>query len=231
MRRTLCDVYTNAVDQHVRVAVDNCIFTVVDGRLRVLLIQMTKPPFEGQWALPGGLIDDGEGLDEAAARILEEQTGVRRVYLEQLYTFDDHRRDPSGRVLSVAYYSLVPPLDYTLPTTAKYRAVRFWDVLRRPRPLAYDHDAILAYARQRLQWKVQYTNVMWSLLPASFTLSQLQNAYETVLDRTLDKRNFRKKILSLGLVSPSGEHAVHGRHRPAMLYRFDSNEPETVPVL
>lgn len=216
--------------QDVRVAVDNCIFTVVDGRLHVLLIQMTKPPFEGKWALPGGLMDDGEGLDQAAARILREQTGVRRVYLEQLYTFDDRRRDPSGRVLSVAYYSLIPPTSFELRTTGKYRAVRFWDTCGRPRPLAYDHEAILGYAKQRLQWKVQYTNVMWSLLPSTFTLSQLQNAYETVLDRTLDKRNFRKKILSLGLVSTSGERAPYGRHRPAMLYRFDSNDPSTVQV-
>jgi 8-oxo-dGTP diphosphatase len=216
--------------QDVRVAVDNCIFTVVDGRLRVLLTQMTKPPFEGRWALPGGLIENGEGLDQAAARILQEQTGVRRVYLEQLYTFDDRRRDPSGRVLSVAYYSLIPPVDFELRTTEKYRAVRFWDAESPPSPLAYDHDAILAYAKQRLQWKVQYTNVMWSLLPATFTLSELQNAYETVLDRTLDKRNFRKKILSLGIVSPSGERSAHGRHRPAMLYRFESNEPSTVQV-
>ena len=209
---------------------DNCIFTVADGRLQVLLIQMTKPPFEGRWALPGGLIDDGEVLDQAAARILREQTGVRRVYLEQLYTFDDRSRDPSGRVLSVAYFSLIPPESFELRTTEKYRAVRFWDAESCPRPLAYDHDAILCYARKRLQWKVQYTNVMWSLLPATFTLSQLQNAYETVLDRTLDKRNFRKKILSLGLVSPSGEYARYGRHRPAMLYRFDSDDPSTVQV-
>lgn len=219
------------VSQNVKVAVDNCIFTVVDGRLQVLLIQMRKAPFTGRWALPGGLIDDGEGLDQAAARILREQTGVRRLYLEQLHTFDGKRRDPAGRVLSVAYFSLIPPVDLELRTTEKYEDVRFWDCDHLPGMLAYDHDAILAHARERLQWKVQTTNVMWSLLPATFTLSQLQNAYESVLERRLDKRNFRKKVLSLGLVSPSGERACHGRHRPAMLYRFESSEPSTVQVL
>ena len=216
--------------QNIAVAVDNCIFTVIEGRLHVLLIEMKKPPFDGRWALPGGLIQDGEGLDAAASRILEEQTGVEKVYLEQLYTFDDRGRDPDRRVISVGYFSLIPPVGLDLRTTPKYSAVRFWDLDERPRPLAYDHELILDYAQRRLQAKVQYTNVMWSLLPAKFTLSQLQHAYETVLNRTLDKRNFRKKILSLGLVRPSGERSVGARHRPAMLYRFESEMPENVEV-
>ena len=216
--------------QNAHVAVDNCIFTVLDHKLHVLLIQMKKSPFDGMWALPGGLIEDGETLDAAAARILDEQTGVKRVYLEQLYTFDGETRDPSGRVLSVAYFSLVPPEGHELRTTKKYGAVRFWQASEPPKRLAYDHSEILAYALQRLQWKVQYTNVIWSLLPHKFTLSQLQNAYETVLNRALDKRNFRKKILSLGLVSSSGERSKGGRHRPAMLYRFETKRPEIVGV-
>jgi 8-oxo-dGTP diphosphatase len=209
--------------------VDNCIFTVLGSRLHVLLIQMKKKPFEGLWALPGGLIDEGESLKEAAARILKE-TGVGPVYLEQLYTFDERKRDPEGRVLSVAYYSLVPPVGLTLRTADKYAAVRFWECESRPAKLAYDHDQILAYAQTRLQSKVQYTNVMWSLLPAKFTLGQLQSAYETVLNRSLDKRNFRKKILSLGLLRAAGEKSTGGRHRPAMLYQFSSQEPEIVEV-
>ena len=213
-----------------RVAVDNCIFTVLDGRLHVLLIQMRKQPFEGMWALPGGLIEEGERLETAAARILREQTGVDRVYLEQLYTFDERRRDPGGRVLSVAYFSLIPPVGLELRTTPKYEAVQFWDSQKRPRRLAYDHDEILRYAQMRLQSKVQYTNVMWSLLPREFTLGELQSAYETVLNRHLDKRNFRKKILSLGLVRESGKMATGGRHRPAKLYRFSSVDPEPVEI-
>lgn len=222
-----------AVDQNVKVAVDNCIFTVDSGRLQVLLIQMRKTLFDGLWALPGGLIGTDETLDGAAARILEEQTGVRRVYLEQLYTFDATARDPSGRVLSAAYLSLIPPTGLELRTTEKYRDVRFWDCAELPRDsdFAYDHRDILEYARQRLRLKVQYTNLMWSLLPTRFTLSQLQSAYESVLERALDKRNFRRKILALGLVRASGEKSRGGRHRPAMLYSFDSTRPELVDVL
>lgn len=216
--------------QAMRVAVDNCIFTVRDGRLEVLLIQMKKKPYDYLWALPGGLMDDGETLDGAAARILEEQTKVHDVYLEQLYTFDGETRDPGGRVISVAYVSLIPSEGLELRTTDKYRAIRFWDCDRLPGELAYDHGEILDYARQRIAAKIQYTNCMWSLLPEKFTLSELQGAYETVLNRRLDKRNFRKKILSLGLVAPSGEKETGGRHRPAMLYRFENRQPELVEV-
>jgi len=216
--------------QNVKVAVDNCIFTVVDGRLQVLLIRMRKKPFGGMWALPGGLIDEGESLRDAAARILKEETGVDGLYLEQLYTFDGRTRDPEGRVVSVAYYSLVPPVGLALGTTPKYEAVRFWDCNERPRELAYDHEAILGYAQSRLQAKVQYTNVMWSLLPPRFTLRELQTAYEGVLSRSLDKRNFRKKILSLGLLRASGQKSKGGRHRPAMLYQFASQAPTAVEV-
>jgi 8-oxo-dGTP diphosphatase len=216
--------------QNVKVAVDNCIFTVENGCLQVLLIQMKKRPFEGMWALPGGLFDEGESLQDAAARILKEQTGVEGLYLEQLYTFDGRTRDPEGRVVSVAYYSLVPPVGLALRTTPKYEAVRFWDCAFRPQTLAYDHEAILGYAQARLQAKVQYTNVMWSLLPPRFTLRELQTAYEAVLNRRLDKRNFRKKILSLGLLEASGQKSQGGRHRPAMLYRFLSQTPTVVEV-
>jgi 8-oxo-dGTP diphosphatase len=216
--------------QNVEVAVDNCIFTVRDDGLHVLLIQMKKGPFSGLWALPGGLIDDGERLDAAAARILEEQTGVTRVYLEQLYTFDGTERDPSGRVVSVSYVSLIPSRGLSLRTTPKYAEVRFWPCTNLPEKLAYDHGEIIEYALARLKAKVQYTNVMWSLLPSRFTLTELQAAYESVLDRVLDKRNFRKKILALGLVRPCGEKRTGGRHRPAMLYEFVSQRPEAVEV-
>lgn len=221
---------TKAKHQQIRVAVDNCIFTVHHGRLEVLLIRMKKSGFEDRWALPGGLIDDGERLDDAAARILKLQTGVSDVYLEQLYTFDARSRDPSGRVISVGYFSLVPRHQLELRTTEKYADIRFWDVDSLPEPLAYDHGEIVDAASKRLAAKVQYTNCIWSLLPEKFTLSELQAAYETVLSRALDKRNFRKKILSLGIVSPSGERSTGGRHRPAMLYRFDNRAAEMVEV-
>ena len=130
---------------------------------------------------------------------------------------------------SPTFLSFLPRITSSAPRR-NTGAVRFWEASKLPERLAYDHSEILDYALQRLQWKVQYTNVMWSLLPRKFTLSQLQNAYETVLNRALDKRNFRKKILSLGLVSPSGELSTGGRHRPAMLYRFETKRPEIVEV-
>jgi 8-oxo-dGTP diphosphatase len=196
----------------------------------VLLIQMKKHPLSGRWALPGGLVAAEEKLDESAARILLEQTGVSQVYLEQLYTFGAPERDPLGRVVSVAYISLVPPEAYILRTTEKYQAVA-WRPASKVQHLAYDHDHILTYARQRLEWKLEYTNVVWSLLPPKFTLTQLQQTYEIILERTLDKRNFRKKILALGLISALEEKTSGEAHRPAMLYRFNSQEPEIVRLL
>ena len=222
---------TQRHEQHLKVAVDNCIFTVLEDRLHLLLIQMRKAPFSGLWALPGGLIQQDEGLDEAAARILYEETGVADVYLEQLYTFGNPRRDPFGRVISVAYFALIHASGVALRTMPQYADVRWWPYTALPTQLAYDHHEVVCYARQRLEWKLGYSNVIWSLLPRKFALTELQKAYEAVLGRPLDKRNFRKKILSLGLIEAVGEKAMRGAHRPAMLYRFISREPRLVDVL
>ena len=226
----LINVMTHPAIQQVKVAVDNCIFTVLEGRLHLLLIQMTKVPYVGMWALPGGLIQDEESLDAAAGRILNEETGVADVYLEQLYTFGQPDRDPAGRVVSIAYFALIHAAGIELRTQPKYADVHWWPCANLP-PLAYDHDAVAAYARQRLEWKLAYTNIVWSLLPRRFALTELQKVYEAVLGRQLDKRNFRKKILSLGLVEPIGETAMRGAHRPAMLYRFTSREPRLIDML
>jgi 8-oxo-dGTP diphosphatase len=224
------NITTHPAVQQVKVAVDNCIFTVWEDRLHLLLIQMTKVPYTGMWALPGGLIQDAESLDAAAVRILYEETGVVDVYLEQLYTFGRPDRDPAGRVVSVAYFALIHAAGIVLRTQPKYADVRWWPCAILP-PLAYDHDAVAAYARQRLEWKLAYTNVVWSLLPRRFALTELQKVYEAVLGRKLDKRNFRKKILALGLVEPVGETAMRGAHRPAMLYRFTSREPKLIEMV
>ena len=223
-------VMTHPAAQHVKIAVDNCIFTVLEDRLHLLLIQMTKVPYAGMWALPGGLIQDAESLDAAAGRILYEETGVAEVYIEQLYTFGQPHRDPAGRVVSVAYFALLHAAGITLHTQPKYADVRWWPCATLP-PLAYDHDTVAAYARQRLEWKLAYTNVVWSFLPRRFALTELQKVYEAVLGRALDKRNFRKKILALGLIEPVGETAMRGAHRPAMLYRFTSREPKLIDML
>jgi len=214
----------------VRLAADAVILTVKDGRLQVLLIRMKKAPYEGRWALPGGLLEDGETSEEAARRVLGVQTGVRDAYLEQLATFDDPKRDPFGRVASVAYFALLNGDGVELRTTAKYDGVKWQDVARAPK-LAYDHDRILAAAVERVRAKLEYTNVVWSLLPEVFTLSELQGAYESILDRKLDKRNFRKKILSLGLLKATGKKRSDGAHRPAELYAFRRRELSYIDVL
>ncbi len=200
------------------VTVDVVIFTLREGDLQVLLIRRKNPPFQGMWAIPGGFIRIDESLEEAALRELEEETGVRDVYLEQLYTFGDPDRDPRGRVITVAYFALVPA-DAVHPRAGDDAAeARWWSMYGLP-PLAFDHDKILAYALQRLRYKLEYTAVGFELLPETFTLSELQAAYEVILGEKLDKRNFRRKILSAGILEETGEYRT-GEGRPAKLYRF-----------
>lgn len=205
------------------VTVDLVIFTITDDELQVLLIERGLPPFAGRWALPGGFIRD-ESLEAAAQRELEEEAGVRDVYLEQLYTFGDPGRDPRGRVVTVAYYALIRP-DGTPPVAGTDAAqARWWSVRRRP-PLAFDHDRIVDYAVERLRAKLEYTTVGFQLLPRKFTLGQLQRVYEAILGRRLDKRNFRRKLGLLGVLMPLRQHGGE-RGRPARLYTFSARRFE-----
>ena len=201
----------------VSVAVDLVIFTVREGALQVLLIERGVPPFKGQWALPGGFVLDRETLEEAARRELEEETGVRDVYLEQLYTFGDPDRDPRGRTIAVAYYALTPPAPLRASTDAANAA---WHPAARPPKLAFDHSRILKTGLERLRAKLGYSTVGFQLLPKQFTLTELQGLYQAILERPLDKRNFRKKVLSLGLLKAEGLKRAAGAHRPARLYSF-----------
>jgi 8-oxo-dGTP diphosphatase len=201
----------------VSVAVDLVIFTVRDGALQVLLIERGGAPFKGQWALPGGFVSGRETLEEAARRELEEETGLRGVYLEQLFTFGDPGRDPRGRIVSVAYFALTPPAPLRAATDAANAA---WHPAARPPKLAFDHAAILRTGLERLRAKLGYSTVGFELLPRQFTLTELQALYEAILERPLDKRNFRKKILSLGLLKSEGRTRASGAHRPARLYSF-----------
>jgi 8-oxo-dGTP diphosphatase len=213
------------VETGVRVAVDLVIFTIRDGALHALLIERALPPFEGRWALPGGFILRGESLADAALRELGEETGVRNVYLEQLYTFCDPDRDPRGRVVSVAYYALISADRAPLSAGSDASAARWWPVADHP-PLAFDHREILAYAVERLRNKLEYTTVGFQLLPPKFTLTQLQQVYEAILGRALDKRNFRRKMDLLGILSPLKEWAREGRSRPAQLFTFSAKRFE-----
>lgn len=209
------------------VAVLVVIFTVVDGELCALLIQRSGEPYRGRWAIPGGVLRPGESLQDAAVRKLEEETGVRDVYLEQLYTFSDLDDVSPGGAVAVAYFALVDHQRARLAERADWRPAWF-AVASPPAPLAFRNEAVLAYALERLRNKLEYTNVAYSLLPRYFTLSQLQRVYESILGQPLDKRNFRKRMLSLGIIEATGERRAERAGRPAQLYRFRSREPVTL---
>ena len=214
---------TNGPDGLARVAVDIVVFTIRDGELKVLLIRRGVEPFLDSWALPGGFLLENESLSDAAARELFEETGVRDVFLEQLYTFGDPGRDPRGRVISVSYFAFIG-WDKGLVRGKSDAADAEWFNARSTGPLAFDHDQILDYALTRLRYKLEWTTVGFQFLPPKFTLSELQRVYEIVLDRKLDKRNFRRKVDQLGVVKPLEEFQKKGVQRPARLFRFDSEQ-------
>jgi 8-oxo-dGTP diphosphatase len=200
--------------------VDCVVFGVDADAFRVLLIQRALPPFEGQWALPGGFVRIDETLEAAARRELAEETGLTNVFLEQLYTFGAVARDPRERVVSVAYYALVNLRDHHVHAATDARAAAWFGVHAVPR-LAFDHAAILQTALARLRGKLRYQPLGFELLPKKFTLSQLQHLYELVLERELDKRNFRKRVLAMDLLIETDEVEQGVAHRAARLYRFD----------
>lgn len=200
--------------------VDAVVFGFDEGDLKLLLIRRGMKPFAGRWALPGGFVRVDESLDAAARRELREETGLGRVYLEQLYTFGEPARDPRERVVTVAYYALVKLGDHRVRAATDARDAAWFSVCGVP-PLAFDHRAIVDVALRRLKGKVRYGPVGFELLPAKFTLTQLQHLYEAVLEVTLDKRNFRKKILGMGLLVETDEIERDVAHRAARLYRFD----------
>lgn len=213
------------------VAIDVAVFTVLERALHVLLVKVRRGPFAGQWALPGGSVRTDESLDEAAHRELDAQTGVTDIYLEQLYTFGSPDRDPSRRIVSVAYFGLIPHGGRFRggPPGDEYAEV-VWQPLARLPVLAYDHGAVVKTALGRLRAKLTYTNLVYTLLPRAFTLGELQEMYEAILARPLDRRNFRKKLLSLGLLRPL--RAVRrGPHRPAALYAFRDRRPMNIDIL
>jgi len=200
-----------------QVTVDIVIFTIQNGVLKVLLVKRRISPFIGQFAIPGGFVREGENLDQAALRELQEETGVSDVYLEQLYSFGNPDRDPRGRVITVAYFALISA-DRRLKAGGDVSEAQWYPTNKLP-PLAFDHAAILDYALERLRNKLEYTTVGFQLLPEKFTLTELQEVYEAILGKDLDKRNFRRKMSILKILKPLDEYR-RGGQRPAQLYRF-----------
>ena len=203
---------------------DCVVFGYDEGELKVLLIERGLEPFKGRWALPGGFVRVEETLDAAARRELEEETGLKDIFLEQLFTFGVVDRDPRERVVSVAYYALVKLADYRAKASTDASKAEWFPVSKLK--VAFDHAQILAAALARLKGKVRYEPIGFELLPPKFTLSQLQHLYEAVLENEVDKRNFRKKVLNFGLLIPLDETLMVGRHRPAQLFSFDANKYE-----
>jgi 8-oxo-dGTP diphosphatase len=200
--------------------VDCVVFGLDEGDLKLLLIERGLEPFEGKWALPGGFVQLEETLEEAAIRELREETGVDKVYLEQLYTVGTVDRDPRERVVTVAYCALVNLQDYSLKAATDASNAAWFEVDDIP-DLAFDHQEILATALDRLKNKVRYEPIGFELLPKKFTLSQLQKLYEKIIGQELDKRNFRKKFQKMGILIALDEIEKDVAHRAARYYSFD----------
>lgn len=223
--------YDETAFERPSVTVDLTIFTVDNNELKALLVKRSSWPFEGSWALPGGFIDMDESLEEAAERTLHDKTGLtENIYLEQLYTFGKPERDPRTRVITVGYLAMVNADEIETGSLEDSEEVEWMSVYSRPE-LAFDHDEILDYAVKRLRWKLEYTTAAFSFLSEKFTLSDLQNTYETVFDKEFDKRNFRKKIRKNDLVEYTGEKEKNVSHRPAKLYRANKEIGEIVDIL
>ncbi len=202
--------------------VDCVVFGFDGASLKLLLIKRGLGPFKAKWALPGGFVRVNETLDDAARRELAEEAGLEKVYLEQLYTFGELKRDPRERVVTVAYFALVRPADHALVATTDADAAEWFPLADLP-ALAFDHAAIIAVARERLRGKIRYQPIGFELLPPKFTLTQLQTLYEAILGVMLDKRNFRKKLFAIEVVTPLDEIRRDVPGRPAQLYRFDAS--------
>lgn len=203
---------------HPAVTTDIVIFTIRDNQLKLLLIMRGGEPYKGQWALPGGFVQLDEDLESGARRELEEETGVSGVFLEQLYTFGSVARDPRERVITVSYYALAPSDKIVLQAATDAEAVGWFSMDELPK-LAFDHQKIVDMAHERLVSKLDYSTIAFQFMPKEFTLGELQNVFEIILREEMDRRNFRKWVLTLEQLEETGTERREGAHRPAKLYR------------
>ncbi|NHN25445.1 NUDIX hydrolase [Flavobacterium jejuense] len=214
----------SAHHQNIKIAVDAVVFGYQKSKLYVLLIQQKFGSQNDYWALPGGLVQEDEALIEAVKRELKEETNVSVNYLEQLYTFgDDISRDPRNRVISVAYFALVDPSKLTLIADTDAEKVSWVEIDKIPN-LAFDHNEIIRLGIERLKNKVTYQPIGFDLLPTKFLFSQLENLYNTIIGKEIDRRNFRKKMMSFGFITETEEYATKKTGRPAKLYAFNTAE-------
>lgn len=221
------ETYDPSVFPRPSVTADIVLFTIRDKRLNVLLIQRKSWPFVERWALPGGFVRPDETLEQAARRELAEETGVAQVFLEQLRAFGDPGRDPRTWVITVAFTALLPSDHLVLRADTDAADARWFSFNDLPHPLAFDHQIILEYAVQTLRARLETSlRIAAALLPARFTLTQMQDVYEILLDRPFDKRNFRKWVLGTGSLASTGQEQ-RGQHRPALLYEFTPDAAET----
>lgn len=209
--------------QHIRVAVDAVVFGYKDKNLNVLLIKRKIEPFKDCWALPGGLVEEEESLEQAVERELKEETNVTIDYLEQLYTFGKPGRDPRNRVVSIAHFALVKPEHHTIKADTDAIDVAWFPIDELPN-LAFDHIQILEVAKKRLKAKLTYEPIGFDLLANKFLFSDLEKLYTTILEKEIDRRNFRKKILSFEILEELDEKVSEGRGRPANLFKFNKKQ-------
>ena len=207
-------------EQSIKLSVDAVVFGYENGNISVLLIKRKYAPYKGKWAIPGGFVLNNESLEEAVERELHEETGIKINYLEQLYTFGNPSRDPRGRVVSIAYFGLVRPNAFQIFASTDAEQVQWFDIKELPE-LSFDHREILDIAIKRLQGKITYEPIGFELLDKKFPFSDLEKLYTTLLGREIDRRNFRKKIISLNVLDELDEKISKGSGRPAILFKFN----------
>lgn len=218
------------IKQDILLTVDSVVYTIINEKLQVLLIKRLVDPYKESWAIPWGFVLETETLEQAAYRELMEETNVKNIYLEQLYSFSDIDRDPRWRVVSVAYMAVINNKNLSLKAWTDAKEVKFFPIDRLPK-LAFDHKNILNYAYTRLKWKLEYTNIAQYFLPEKFTFSDFYNIYSIIFQKEFDIRNFKKKIEKLWIIEETGEIQIWVKHRPAKLFQFVNKELSIVEVL